>query len=359
MEKIKRAIYCAIRMSVCNFRCDYCYLAQRPSSFEGRQVNWRYPPEHIQRAFSRERLGGICYFNLCADGETLLVKDLERYVKAILAEGHFVEIITNLSIEQRLDALLGFLTSDELSRVSFKCSLHYLELKKRGLLHAFAANVQRVWESGASASVEIVGSDIYLPYIDEIKEYCLSNFGNYPHVTIARDDNDGRRLLTSLSPKEYYEVWGSFSSPFFDYKKTIFGVRRKEFCYAGMWSLYVDLETGESSQCYISNYSQNIFADVEKPIVWKPICRCRDSHCYNGHSFICVGLIPELTAPKYGSDMRNRYNAIAKKNWYNDRALSFYDTKMNETNPELNPIRKLGYRINNSVLRVKQKVFKK
>ena len=359
MEKIKKVIYCAIRMSICNFRCSYCYLSQRESCFEGRQIEWKYSPEYIQKAFSRKRLCGICYFNLCADGETLLVKDFPLYVKAILSEGHFVEIITNASLSLKLNELLSALNEDELSRTSFKCSLHYLELKKRNLLESFAQNVNCIWNAGASATVEIVGSDIYLPFIEEIKKYCKENFGALPHVTIARDDNDGRKLLTNMSEDEYYKVWSDFDSPFFDYKRTIFGVKRNEFCYAGMWSLYVDMNTGESTQCYISNFTQNIYENVDKPIKWKPICKCNDHHCYNGHSFLCVGLIPSLNSPSYGTTMRNRLNTKTNKNWYTDRALSFFDSKLSESNKEISPISKCYFRILNKTKRILNKVTKK
>lgn len=345
-------------MSACNFRCDYCYLSQRKSCFEGKQITWNYSPEYIRRAFSKKRLGGICYFNLCADGETLLVKDFPLYVKAILAEGHFVEIITNASLSFKLKELLSVLNEDELSRTSFKCSLHYLELKKRNLLETFAKNVNCIWDAGASATVEIVGSDIYLPYIDEIKKYSIKNFGALPHATIARNDADARKLLTNMTDDEYYDVWGSFDSPFFDFKKTIFGIKRKEFCYAGMWSLYVDLNTGESTQCYISNFTQNIYKNIDRPIKWRPICECNDYHCYNGHSFLCIGLIPALDAPCYGTVMRNRLNINTNKNWYTNRALSFFDSKLSESNQEISMFSKYCFKILNKTKKALNKVTK-
>ena len=134
----------------------------------------------------------MCYFNLCADGETLLVKDLKLFVKALLDEGHFVEIVTNMSLSDQLKELLDYVGESQLERISFKCSLHYLELKKKDLLNVFANNVNFSWDKGCSASIELVGSDTYIPYLEEIKKYCLDNIGALPHIAVARDDRNKR-----------------------------------------------------------------------------------------------------------------------------------------------------------------------
>lgn len=73
---MKKVILFGIPLSVCNLRCHYCYLSQRPSSYEGVIPQMKYSPEQIAYAMRKERLGGISYFNLCADGETLLLPEL-------------------------------------------------------------------------------------------------------------------------------------------------------------------------------------------------------------------------------------------------------------------------------------------
>lgn len=80
---MKKMFLFAIPLSVCNLRCRYCYLSQRPSSFEGKIPEMRYSPEQVAYAMRQERVGGPSYFNLCADGETLALPDIDRYVGAL------------------------------------------------------------------------------------------------------------------------------------------------------------------------------------------------------------------------------------------------------------------------------------
>ena len=42
---------------------------------------------------------------------------------------------------------------------------------------------------------------------------------------------------------ELTNKWKKFDSKLFDFRKKIWQVRRKEFCYAGDWSFCVDLKT--------------------------------------------------------------------------------------------------------------------
>ena len=85
-------------MSICNFRCHYCYLAQRPESYQGVQPEMKYSPEQVAKALSKKRLGGSAYINVCADGETLLTRDIEVYMRKLAEEGHYIEFVTNCTI---------------------------------------------------------------------------------------------------------------------------------------------------------------------------------------------------------------------------------------------------------------------
>ena len=329
MDKIKRAILCHIPMSICNLRCRYCYLAQRDECYQGEQIRYRYSPEHIAKAFSLERLGGTCYFNLCADGETLLAKDIDKYIYAIAKEGHYVEVVTNLTITKVVKTILAF-PQEILNHITFKCSFHYLQLKERGLLDVFAKNVQEIWNHNCSANIEITPDDELIPYIDEVKTFSLKEFGALPHLSIARDDRKGHEYLTMLSLDEYDKTWQQFDSGFWAFKKTIFNQKRKEFCYAGQWSLYVNLETGYTTQCYCSRFNQNIFEDVEKPIDFIAVAKCKDTHCYNGHALLTLGCIPGFTDVKYG-DIRNRVRSDGTQ-WIAPNMLAFLNSKLEESN---------------------------
>jgi len=331
---MKKIFLFHIPMSICNFRCSYCYLAQRDSCYEGVMPKFKYSPAEFARAVSRERVGGIAYGNFTAAGETLLMNGLLDYIKAFVEQGHYAEIVTNLSITSKIDEILSWDESLR-KRIEFKCSFHYLQLKEKNLLQTFADNVNRIWEAGASANIEITPADELIPYIDEIKEFSLSNFGALPQLSIARDDRtDGIDYLTDLSMDEYDSVWSQFNSDFWRFKKELFGVKRKEFCYAGAWSYYVDLTTGQARQCYCGKCLGDIFADVSQNLPYSPIGRCKFPHCYNGHMFLSLGLIPRLATVHYG-DIRNRIKIDNKGEWLQSELLTVFNERLYEQNIQL------------------------
>ena len=342
MDKCKRIILCAIPTSVCNLRCRYCYLAQRSESFQGEQAKFQYTPEHVGKAFTKERMGGTCYINLCADGETLLTKDIDKYIYEILKQGHYVEIVTNMTITPMLDKILAW-EHEFLERITFKCSFHYLQLKERGLLQVFADNVNRIWASGGSANIEITPDDELIPFIEEVKKFSIEKFGALPHLTIARDDRTGHDYLTSLSDEDYEATWSQFDSEFWRFKRSVFNVKRREFCYAGAWTLYLDLASGNVPLCHCNRYVQNIFQDLEKPIKFIPVGKCTDTHCYNGHALLTLGCIPHFTNIGYG-DIRDRIRSDGT-HWIQPRMKAFLNTKCENTNKEISLIGKIANRM--------------
>ncbi len=339
MDKVKKLILFRIPMSICNFRCHYCYLAQRPTHYEGNQPTPSLTPEQFGYAFRKERIGGLAYGNFCADGETLLVKNIDSYIKAFVEQGHYVEIVSNMTVTPMLDKILAW-PKDLLAHVEFKCSFHYLELKQKRKLDVFASNIKKVWAAGASANIEITPSDELIPYLDEVKEYSLNNFGALPHITIARDDRSSAiDYLTELPMAEYDKVWSTFDSGFWRYKKTIFGKYQEKFCYAGAWMLYVDFYNGDCQKCYAGPFLNNVYANLDVPLPSEPIGRCPLSHCYNGHMLLTLGLIPGATPVRYG-DIRNRERADGGGYWLNSQVYNFFDTKLEESNEEWSPIRR-------------------
>ncbi len=330
-----------IPLSICNFRCHYCYLAQRAESYQGIQPEMKYSPEQVARALSPKRLGGKAYFNICAEGETLLLKDLDAYVKLLATDGHFIEIVTNCTITPMLEKILSW-DKKLLQQIEFKCSFHYLELKKRNMLERFAANVNKIWDAGASACVEITPSDELIPYIDEVKEFSLKNFGALPHITIARDDRtQGIDILSRLSKEEYYKTWGQFDSIFFDYKASIFGKRQEEFCYAGLWSAFINMATGQARACYCGRNLGDVFANPDSEFPTWPVGKCTIAHCYNGHFWLTFGNIPDATPLTY-ADMRNRVRADGRE-WLQPKLKEGFSSKLQNENPELSDAEKLKY----------------
>lgn len=84
-----------------------------------------YTPEQVAKALSVKRLGGVCFINFCADGETLLLKDFDKYVYSLVKEGHYAEIVTNCTITPMIDKILSF----EKEILLNKKSKDYLQMK--------------------------------------------------------------------------------------------------------------------------------------------------------------------------------------------------------------------------------------
>lgn len=327
---IRRMINAGLTTSACNFRCGYCYISQIEDSQSTRMPKFRYSPEFIGKALSVERLGGPCLFNLCANGETLLPKEMPSILFQILQQGHYVELVTNGVIQQRFDEIFDF-PSDVLSRLCFKFSFHFNELKKRGLLNVFAQNVQRAKEKGCSFTIELVAADEFIPHIEEIKAFCMDSFGALCHLTVARDHSNNLQLLSSLSREEYIATWASFDSEMFNFKMSVFGEKRTEYCYAGEWLIDVDIETGNTTQCYCSRLNQNIYENIDHPIHFLPIGRhCTLEHCYNAHALMTLGMIPDYPTPTY-LQMRNR-KCQDGTSWFSPQMKQIYSTKLFETN---------------------------
>ena len=330
MDAIKRFLDCYIPTQTCNLRCHYCYITQK-RRFEQKLAEFPYPKEEIRRALSQKRLGGPCLINLCAGGETLLAGDVLPLVRELLAEGHYVTVVTNGTLAARFQELQDW-PRELCGRLLFKMSFHYLELVRLHLLDTFFENIERIKQCGASFSVEITPSDELIPHIEEVKVLCLQKLGALCHVTIARNDRqDGKDILSRYDFETYQKIWGQFDSDLFRFKCQMYQCKRKEFCYAGLWSAHINLGTGEVNQCYGGEHIDNIYRDPDAPLHFKPVGRhCRFAYCYNGHAFLTLGDIPELQTPTYAA-MRNRVCADGSE-WLTPQTKQFYATKLYQSN---------------------------
>ena len=342
MEKIKRFIDCTVPVVTCNLRCPYCYITQE-RKFLKALPTFRYSAETIGQALSKERLGGICHINLCGGGETLLPKEMVDIVYELLKQGHYLAIITNGTVTNQFKKIAGF-PKEFCERIMFKFSFHYLELKRLNLMDKFFDNVRMMRNAGCSFSIELTPDDYYVPYINEIKQTCIDNVGAVCHVTVARDEtNPELPILTKMSKDEYIKTWEQFDSDLWRFKMSTFNVKRKEFCYGGVWTAHLNLGTGILKQCYCGSVLQNIFEDVNKPINWFAIGNnCGEPHCHNSHVWLTLGAIPEMVTPSY-ANMRNRICSDGSE-WLTPRYKSFISGKLKENNTEFTDAEK--YRIN-------------
>lgn len=349
-DKIKKFITCLVPVYACNFRCHYCYLAQHNNAYRNGIKNFIMNPQKIAESLSVERLGGICYFNLCAAGETLLHPQIIDLVDSLTRIGHYCDIITNGSLEKKFNELSCKLDFEQKKHLFIKFSFHYLELKERNLLDLFVKNVNIVKQAGISYSIEVTPNDKLIPYINELKAFSINAFGAYPHITVARDESvKSIALLTEHSKEKYRKIWTTFDSDLFKFKMSIFNQYRTEFCYAGLWSLWINLETGYYAQCYKGDRLGNI-KDINKPLNFRAIGRCKQPHCFNGHAFLALGNIPEINAPTYTSE-RDRITAMGE-HWLSEDIRLFFSTKLYENNTLLSIKEQRKLLANNCVLHV-------
>ena len=327
-----------VPVTACNLRCHYCYVGHLNDQDKGTLPKFEYTPEQVAGALNQKRMGGVCLVSFTGAGETLLPKEIPSYIKSLLNEGHFVMVVTNMVLDKRIDEILT-LPHEHLERLFFKCSFHYLELKERKLLDVFCDNVAKARAAGASVSIEITPCDELIPFIDEVRQFSLNKFGALPHLTIARDererDNVNLPRLTGLSYPEYMKIWGEFDSELFRFKNSIWNVKIRDFCYAGKWTHYLNLVTGDVRKCYLTEINQNIFRDISEPLVESPVCtECTEPHCYNGHAFLVFGVCPSIQAPTH-TEVRDR-ECIDGSHWLSPRMRAFFDQKLYDNNPEYN-----------------------
>lgn len=339
-DKLKRFIDLYVPVTTCTLHCHYCYI-YHTGLFKNKLPEFQYSPEVVKKAMTKERLGGTCLINICGGGETLLPPQMTDYIRALLENGHYVMVVTNGTVSKRFDEIAQF-PSELLSRLFFKFSYHYLELKKKKLFELFFGNIRKMRDVGCSFTLELTPNDESIPFIDEIKETAKREVGAVCQITIARNEiapEKNNPILTKLSYEEYMETWGVFDSDMFEYKKTIFGQKRTEFCYAGDWSFVLNLGTGIMRQCYCHFKAQQIFEMPDAPIDFTPIGQqCSLPHCHNGHAFLTLGCIPEHESITY-AQIRNRVCADGSE-WLQPNVKEFFSCKLKDNNREYSWIEK-------------------
>ena len=356
MDNIKKFIDCYIPTETCNLRCHYCYITQQ-RKFNNKLASFSKSKETIRKALSKERWGGTCLINICAGGETLLSDEVLPIVKELLEEGHYVMIVTNGTMTKRFKEIAQW--PKELNcRLLFKFSFHFLELERLNWFDMYFSNVKMMREAGASVTVEITPSDELIPRIPDVQKTCQEYLGAMCHVTIARDDRtNGIDILSNLDFDEYTKIWGVFKSDMFDFKKSIFYQHRDEFCYAGEWSVFLNLETGDMKQCYGGKHLDNIYSNIDEPLYCEAVNhRCPLAHCYNGHAFLTLGVIPELDTITF-AETRNRVCEDGSE-WLTSEMKAFISGKLKENNKEYSLFQKYRLRRKNDNKSIRQYLYR-
>ncbi len=360
MEKIKRFIECIIPVSACNLQCKYCYIIQQ-NDRKMKIPKLNYDPEWIGKALSKKRMGGVCFFNICGAGETLIPNYTIDIVKELLKQGHFVNITTNGTLNHRFDEIVK-IDKKLLKRLNISFSFHYLELKRLNLLNDFFDNIDKIRKVGISFVLQLNLYDGYMPYVDDIKKISKERVGAYPQVALTRKEYNKEHILTKTeiftekSEEEYIKEGKKYDSPLFDFTTKNFNVKRKEFCYAGDWSGALNLITGDLKKCYAYPFRQNIFKDINKPINFEALGKnCNSPYCINSSHFMSLGVIPSIKTPTY-RQLRDRPEA----GWYaSDEIKTAFDSKLIESNKEYGKLKKLKVNVKNRIIIVSTNMLRK
>ena len=342
-EKLKRFINCYVPTGRCNFRCEYCYITLK-RQFDGNLFKMQVPLEHFRKAVSKKRLGGMCLFNLCAGGETLLSPEIIPVIRVLLEEGHNVAVVTNGTCSASFEKLAE-LEKALLEMLYFKFSFQYLELIRTNTLDIFFQNVKRMRDVGCSFSIDITPHDRLIPHIPEIKRIFMEQLGALPHLGVARDTSTNElKLLTEMSREEYIATWSVFESEKFNYRMQEFLKPHHEYCHAGDWTFSLEIGTGNMRKCDGAPVPKemdfyNLYENPDEEIKFEAIGHnCPVAHCYNCHALLALGTIPELQAPTY-TEMLDRVDNEGRhwlsprlRELYSHKLIESYDTQNNSEN---------------------------
>ena len=170
----------------------------------------------------------------------------------------------------------------------------------------------------ASFTVQLNLYDGYLNLLEEIKSYCIENFGALPQLALTRNQTNGMKLYSAHDLETYRQDGKDFDSPMFQFACDNFLNKRNAFCYAGEKSYTLDLSSGNLRRCYDDPATFNIYKDLDENVPESPIGHnCRSIYCFNAIHFMALGIMPDIDCPSYAA-LRNRESA----GWYKETILN-------------------------------------
>ncbi len=336
-NKVKMAITAYVPGTMCNFRCKYCYISNCVDEHLEKPT-YNYPLETMIKAFDPKRLKGIAEITVISGGETLIDDTIVPFIHGLLKFGHVVTVVTNLTLNNRIDELLD-IPEQYLKRLIVKGSLHWEELKRLNKIDDYFNNMNKVLKKGASTYPFLVLSEDYMPYLDEINNICMERIGALPHCTpnIVFEDktlsHDGKIHTNPECTQEFVDkINNTFNSEIFKTSVKFLNVDvEKVFCYAGLWSFVVSLKDGSLFKCHNCPTENNFYENLEEMPELEAIGNnCQITNCALQYNFLADGLIPEFEGiPTYGQ-------MLARPRLINEEVRNLLDVKFNEIHKEYN-----------------------
>ncbi len=333
-HKIVKYIHAIQPGTICNLNCSYCYVQKLKD--KGQPATFDYPVEHMIKALSKERVGGTAFITYVGGGETLIPPESIQLIRGLLENGHLVNVTSNIVYSPGIDALLEF-PRDLLDRLSFTCSLHYVSLIERNKKEEFINSLNKFKQHDISYHVNMTIGEDYLPYLDEIKQWCLDEIGFLPTVTFAVDADNGWRRYPLFTYELVKEITDKFLNSSVATFEEYFGREyRKEFCYIGDWGFILNLQTGNISACFQSPTTQNIFENLSEPIKYEAVGTCCATYCTMGPAFQAFGFLPDFdyVFPTY-------YGMYKDKMYVGGDFKEYLNNKLSETNKKYSFLKKM------------------
>lgn len=305
---VTRAITVYVDGNKCNLNCSYCYISN--SRYDGctEKINLIYDLHTMIEAFSVERLGGIADIVVIGSAETLLIEPIVPFIHGLLEYGHIVTVVTNATLTKRIVELVNI--KEYRKNLIIKASLHYLELKKRNLLSTYFDNIKYIVESGVSCYPFVTICEEYLPYIEEISEYCFNYLGVKPQCSPCLEviNSDSTLYHSEFKPEITDElvkrIEKSFDTRIFnEIVKNRKMNPQEHFCYAGLWSFGVDFVTGNMYKCHNVPIDKNFYEDKTLELTEPIACSCGIESCCLQYNFFAEGLIPDYNSGMLLGDM--------------------------------------------------------
>ena len=299
-SKIVKTITACVPGTACNFKCKYCYIGNCCDEDHRTPTKFLYSVEHMIKAFSPERLGGIADIIVIGNGETLLPPEVVPFIKGLLKQGHVVELATNLTLNDRVDELLN-MSKENLSRLVMRPSFHYNELKRLNKIDDFFNNLNKFREAGSACIPFMVICNEYMPVLDEIKSLFQNKFGAMPQctptLTYEKKSDINRFGKVQTDPIITQELKNlikeKFNSSIFDLCCDYLNVDPKQvFCYAGKYSFTVTLDNGNVQKCHCAPPEFSMFKDLNRSLDMEAIgSNCCINTCAMQYQFIAQGLL--------------------------------------------------------------------
>lgn len=331
-QKIRKAVTVYVPGNLCNLRCSYCYVSECLQLGHEEKPRFCYSVKHMIKAFAPERIGGLAYFTVIGGGETLLPPEVIPFVKGLLRYGHVVEVVTNNTLNDKMDELLD-MPESELRRLIVKCSLHWTELKRLNKLDDYFNNMRKVIAAGASTYPFLVICKEYESELEEICRTCQREIHALPQCTpcvLSDTQSDflrggAARTEPACTPELVQRVKELTHSKLFEESVRFLDIDpKKVFCYAGPWAFGVYMDTGKIFKCHNVLLEQNFFENIEEPLELDAVgCECGVATCSLQYPFFGLGLIPEVPdVPTYAQMVCDR------EGLFTDEVKALMDTKI-------------------------------